>query len=131
MAKKEEWIGPVAEEMERKGTKGAFTAQAKRAGMEVQQFARHVLANPEDFSETTEDRAKFAKAMGTVAKGQRHSPQTTVTIGDGGPIYMDTGKPTERPPSKLPANDPRVWPPGGIEYVGEEKRNLCAKGCER
>lgn len=112
MARREKWIGPVVKEMKRKGTEGAFTAQAERAGMGVQEFARHVLANPEDFSETTEDRAQFAKTMGAVAKGRRHSPETTVTI-NGQTIYMDTGKPTQRPPTKLPANKPRVWPPGG------------------
>lgn len=48
--------------------KGEFTAKAKEHGMEVQAFAKHVLANTEDFPEETVNQAKFAKAAGSVAK---------------------------------------------------------------
>lgn len=41
--------------------KGKFTAQAKAAGMGVQEFANKVLSNKEDFSSTTVKRANFAK----------------------------------------------------------------------
>lgn len=41
--------------------KGKFTASAKRAGMGVQEFASHVLANKEDYSSTQVKRANFAK----------------------------------------------------------------------
>lgn len=41
--------------------KGKFTASAKRAGMGVQEFARHVLANKEDYSTTQVKRANFAR----------------------------------------------------------------------
>lgn len=41
--------------------KGKFTASANRAGMGVQEFARHVLANKEDYSSTQVKRANFAK----------------------------------------------------------------------
>jgi hypothetical protein len=41
--------------------KGKFTASAKRAGMGVQEFARHVLANKEDYSSTQVKRANFAR----------------------------------------------------------------------
>ena len=41
--------------------KGKFTASANRAGMGVQEFARHVLANKEDYSSTQVKRATFAK----------------------------------------------------------------------
>lgn len=40
--------------------KGKFTASAERAGMGVQEFARHVLANKEDYSSTQVKRANFA-----------------------------------------------------------------------
>jgi len=41
--------------------RGKFTASAKRAGMGVQEFARHVLANKEDYSSTQIKRANFAR----------------------------------------------------------------------
>jgi hypothetical protein len=41
--------------------KGKFTASAKRAGMGVQEFAAHVLANKEDYSTTQIKRANFAR----------------------------------------------------------------------
>ena len=40
--------------------KGKFTASAKAAGMGVQEFASHVLANKEDYSTTQVRRANFA-----------------------------------------------------------------------
>jgi hypothetical protein len=57
--------------------KGKFTASANRAGMGVQEFARHVLANKEDYSSTQVKRATFAKnsaswkkQMGGMTEGQ-------------------------------------------------------------
>ena len=44
--------------------KGKFTASAKRAGMSVQEFARHVLANKDKYSTTQIKRAAFAKGIG-------------------------------------------------------------------
>lgn len=41
--------------------RGKFTASAKRAGMGVQEFASHVLANKEDYSSTQVKRANFAR----------------------------------------------------------------------
>lgn len=41
--------------------KGKFTASAKRAGMGVQEFARHVLANKSNYSSTQVKRANFAR----------------------------------------------------------------------
>lgn len=41
--------------------KGKFTASAKRAGMGVQEFARHVLANKDKYSATQVKRANFAR----------------------------------------------------------------------
>ena len=40
--------------------KGKFTASAQHAGMGTQEFARHVLANKEDYSSTQVKRANFA-----------------------------------------------------------------------
>jgi hypothetical protein len=41
--------------------RGKFTAQAKAAGMGVQEFAGKVLSNKEDYSSTTVKRANFAR----------------------------------------------------------------------
>lgn len=57
--------------------KGKFTASAKRAGMGVQQFASHVLANKEDYSSTQVKRANFAR---NAAKWNKQ---------EGGPIVGD------------------------------------------
>lgn len=43
--------------------RGAFTEQAKRHGMSVAAFARHVLAHPDQFSDTTVRRARLAKTF--------------------------------------------------------------------
>ena len=44
--------------------KGKFTEQAKNAGMGVQEFASHVLANKDDYSSSTVRRANFAHVFG-------------------------------------------------------------------
>lgn len=52
--------------------KGAFTAQAKRAGMGVQAYARKVLANPSRYSPTTVRRARLARTFKKMSrKGKR------------------------------------------------------------
>lgn len=45
----------------KKENEGKFTASAEHAGMGVQEFARHVLANKEDYSSTQVKRANFAR----------------------------------------------------------------------
>ena len=45
----------------KKKNRGKFTAAAKRAGMSVQEFAKHVLANKENYSSTMVKRANFAR----------------------------------------------------------------------
>lgn len=57
--------------------KGKFTASANRAGMGVQEFASHVLANKDNYSSTMVKRANFAKN----ASNWHHQ--------DGGPIVGD------------------------------------------
>jgi hypothetical protein len=42
---------------------GTFTAQAKKAGMGVQEFADKVMNNTDQFSLTTVKRANFARNM--------------------------------------------------------------------
>lgn len=45
----------------KKKNKGKFTESANRAGMGVQEFARHVLSNKDDYSSTLVKRANFAR----------------------------------------------------------------------
>lgn len=47
---------------------GAFTKQAKRSDMGTQEFARHVGANKEDYSETTNRRAALARRLSAMNK---------------------------------------------------------------
>ena len=55
------WIQDVTEDMEKDGTEGAFTKQAKRHKMTPIQFAKKVLKNPKKFSLKTRQRAQFVK----------------------------------------------------------------------
>ena len=48
--------------------KGAFTRQAKRAGMSVQAYARKVTANPGRYSRRTVKRAQFARTQKKIAR---------------------------------------------------------------
>ena len=45
----------------KKENKGKFTQSAKRAGMSIQEFARHVLNNKDKYSTTQIKRANFAR----------------------------------------------------------------------
>jgi hypothetical protein len=55
------WIQKAADKMAKKGTIGAFTAQAKRAGYKSpMSYARHVMANKERYDTKTIRRAAFA-----------------------------------------------------------------------
>lgn len=47
---------------------GTFTAQAKRAGMGVQSFAKHVLTHQSKYSATTIKRARLAVTLKKIAK---------------------------------------------------------------
>ena len=48
----------------KKKNRGKFTESAKRAGMGTQEYARHILANKDDYSSTQVKRAAFAKGIG-------------------------------------------------------------------
>ena len=48
----------------KKANRGKFTEQANRAGMGVQEYAAHVLANKEDYPTSTVMRANFARNFG-------------------------------------------------------------------
>lgn len=64
--------------MEKKGTVGEFTAKAKKAGYTkddgsgcARSYAKHVLANKDDFDVETIKQAQFAKNMGKIAKDRK------------------------------------------------------------
>jgi len=54
---------------------GTFTAQAKRAGMSVQAYARDVLAHPSRHTLTTRRRALLAQRFGKMGRA-RHRATT-------------------------------------------------------
>ena len=67
MARK--WIQRARRRMERKGTVGAFTRQAKRAGFKSPMaYARHVLSHKGRYSTKTIRRAVFALNAGGASK---------------------------------------------------------------
>lgn len=70
--------------------KGKFTASAQNAGMGVQAFAQHVLANKDNYSSTQVKRANFAHN----AAGWNH--------GAGGYLFAGGGKLNETPATKKP-----------------------------
>lgn len=51
------------------GTKGSFTAAATRAGMGVQEYARHVLAHKDEHSPGLVKKANFARNSSKWDKG--------------------------------------------------------------
>ena len=72
----------------KKKNRGKFTESAKRAGMGVQEFARHILANKDKYSPTLVKRANFARNSkkfkhqgGGIVKYQ--NPAKTLDLPDG------------------------------------------------
>ena len=55
------WIQDAVGQMEKKGTIGAFTRQAKREGLSPIDFAKKVLKNPKGYTLKTRRRATFVK----------------------------------------------------------------------
>jgi len=65
----DKWIQKATDRMKAKGTVGSFSAAAKRADKSTGAYAREVLANPGDFSDTTRKRAQFAENVSGFAEG--------------------------------------------------------------
>lgn len=67
----------------KESNKGKFTEQANDAGMGVQEFARHVLANKDDYNSTTIKRANFARnSLKWIHKAQEGGSINTDQIGE-------------------------------------------------
>ena len=80
------WIQGVTKEMDRKGTTGAFTKQAKGHDMSVHDFAMKVKNNPKDYSKRTKERANLALTFEKIAKNKKRNYMK------GGKTYMQGGK---------------------------------------
>jgi hypothetical protein len=84
----------------KKENKGKFTAQARRAGMGVQEFADYVLGNPDRFTASTVKRANFAKNSagwkkefgGMTQNNPYYSFYADDNYQDGGPMPMQGGE---------------------------------------
>jgi hypothetical protein len=91
--------------------RGKFTASANRAGMGVQEFAGHVLANKEDYSSTQVKRANFARN----ASKWKHAM--------GGNMYAWGGLPDDPLPYGQVTDDPNAY---DATYDITNKRPLLA-----
>ena len=85
--------GPLFKEggiMIKKENRGKFTKSANRANMGVQEYARHILANKEDYSPTLIKRANFARNFGG-RKAFGGDLNTYGGIYNGGLEYINNG----------------------------------------
>ena len=85
--------GPLFKEggiMIKKENRGKFTESANRANMGVQEYARHILANKEDYSPTLIKRANFARNFGG-RKAFGGDLNTYGGIYNGGLEYINNG----------------------------------------
>jgi len=99
--------------------KGKFTKSAKAAGMGVQEFARHVLANKEDYSPTQVKRANFAR------NAKKWSAQEGFVVPSGETWQFDpiTGEPMGAPEKWRNEDDP-VTIPGLKEHLAKIKAGV-------
>ena len=52
---------------------GAFSAQAEKAGMSTEEFAKTVIDNPDKYSDKTVKRAQLAKTLAGLRKKKKGS----------------------------------------------------------
>jgi len=81
----EDWIAGATK------NKGAFTKQAKAAGMSTSAFANKVLANKDDFNAKTEKRANLAKTLGGF-KESRNAGKILAKIAEGMTLRTKSGR---------------------------------------
>lgn len=110
--------GPLFKEggiMIKKENRGKFTESANRANMGVQEYARHILANKEDYSPTLIKRANFARNFG----GRKAFGGDLNTYGgtyNGGLEYIDNGGTHEQNPfNGVPMGTDRNGTPNLVE----------------
>lgn len=110
--------GPLFKEggiMIKKENRGKFTESANRANMDVQEYARHILANKEDYSPTLIKRANFARNFG----GRKAFGGDLNTYGgtyNGGLEYINNGHThSENPYGGVPMGTDRNGTPNLVE----------------
>ena len=110
--------GPLFKEggiMIKKENRGKFTESANRANMGVQEYARHILANKEDYSPTLIKRANFARNFG----GRKAFGGDLNTYGgtyNGGLEYINNGSTHEQNPyNGVPMGTDRNGTPNLVE----------------
>lgn len=110
--------GPLFKEggiMIKKENRGKFTESANRANMGVQEYARHTLANKEDYSPALIKRANFARNFG----GRKAFGGDLNTYGgtyNGGLEYIDNGGTHEQNPfNGVPMGTDRNGTPNLVE----------------
>ena len=110
--------GPLFKEggiMIKKENRGKFTESANRANMGVQEYARHILANKEDYSPTLIKRANFARNFG----GRKAFGGDLNTYGgtyNGGLEYINNGHShSENPYGGVPMGTDRNGTPNLVE----------------
>ena len=110
--------GPLFKEggiMIKKENRGKFTESANKANMGVQEYARHILANKEDYSPTLIKRANFARNFG----GRKAFGGDLNTYGgtyNGGLEYIDNGGTHEQNPfNGVPMGTDRNGTPNLVE----------------
>lgn len=110
--------GPLFKEggiMIKKENRGKFTESANRANMGVQEYARHILANKEDYSPTLIKRANFAR---NAAKWNAFGGDLNTYGGtyNGGLEYIDNGGIHEQNPfNGVPMGTDRNGTPNLVE----------------
>lgn len=110
--------GPLFKEggiMIKKENRGKFTESANRANMGVQEYARHILANKEDYSPTLIKRANFARnsAKWNAFGGDLNTYGGTY---NGGLEYIDNGGTHEQNPfNGVPMGTDRNGTPNLVE----------------
>lgn len=110
--------GPLFKEggiMIKKENRGKFTESANRANMGVQEYARHILANKEDYSPTLIKRANFAR---NAAKWNAFGGDLNTYGGtyNGGLEYIDNGGTHEQNPfNGVPMGTDRNSTPNLVE----------------
>lgn len=110
--------GPLFKEggiMIKKENRGKFTESANRANMGVQEYARHILANKEDYSPTLIKRANFAR---NATKWNAFGGDLNTYGGtyNGGLEYIDNGGTHEQNPfNGVPMGTDRNGTPNLVE----------------
>lgn len=110
--------GPLFKEggiMIKKENRGKFTESANRANMSVQEYARHILANKEDYSPTLIKRANFARNFGG-RKAFGGDLNTYDGTYNGGLEYINNGHThSENPYGGVPMGTDRNGTPNLVE----------------